>query len=63
MTPYTTTTIYRTMEDRALERELVVLERKVSALKLATTAVGVSLLVEFRKRLDQARAEIERRRT
>jgi hypothetical protein len=55
--------IYATLTDDQLEREVVALERKVSALKASSTAVAIALLHDFRKRLDQARAEIDRRRT
>lgn len=53
--------IYRSLEDRALERELQALERRVSVFKFTTTPAGQRLHAEFQKRLDQVRAEIERR--
>jgi hypothetical protein len=56
-----TSTIYCGLTDEALEREIVVLTRKVSALRLSTTATGITLHTEFVKRLDQANAEFLRR--
>jgi hypothetical protein len=37
------------------------LEIKIAALRPATSAIGISLLQQYRERLDPVRSEIERR--
>ena len=53
---------YRTLDDVQLTREVQALEVRVLVFKTSTTPSGVRLFNEFRKRLDDARAELERRR-
>jgi hypothetical protein len=42
-----------------LQRQL---EMKINALRTATSAIGISLLEQYRERLEAVRSEIERRR-
>jgi hypothetical protein len=51
-----------TLPDAELAFEAQLLERKVVALRTATSAIGVSLLQQYRERLDEVRNEIARRR-
>jgi hypothetical protein len=53
---------YRDLSDRELSFLLAQFEAKVAALKLSSTAVGAAMYQQFAERLDQARAEVERRR-
>lgn len=52
---------YRTLDDAQLAREVQALELRVVVFKASSTPSGMRLLHEFRKRLDDARAEQERR--
>lgn len=54
--------VYRALSDEQLEREVQALARRVVVFREATTPAGRRLFVEFDKRLDDARAEQERRR-
>jgi hypothetical protein len=50
------------LPDSGLEYLIRQLEAKVAALRSATSAIGVALYQQFVDRLDQLRAEQERRR-
>jgi hypothetical protein len=52
----------RTLHDPALAYLARQLEAKIASLRHATSAIGVSLLQQYRERLDQVRVEQERRR-
>jgi hypothetical protein len=52
-----------TLPDNDLDRLVTQLERKVEALRFATTALGTLLHERYRNQLDAVRAEQERRRT
>jgi hypothetical protein len=52
---------YRGLSDAELDRELQALATRVAVFKTSTTPAGTRLFLEFRKRLDDARAEQERR--
>jgi hypothetical protein len=49
------------ISDSALDYLRGQLEAKVGALRSATSAIGSSLLEQYRSQLDKVRAEIERR--
>jgi hypothetical protein len=51
----------RAWSDAELDAEAQLLERKVVALRTATSALGIRLHERYASRLDQVRAEIERR--
>jgi hypothetical protein len=53
----------RDLPDEALELERALLSHKVSALRYATSAIGLSFLQQYRERLDAVRLELERRKT
>jgi hypothetical protein len=53
---------YRALTDHELDLEARLLQRKVEALRLASTALAVRLLERYMVRLDQVRAEMERRK-
>jgi hypothetical protein len=52
----------RTLPDAELDLECKLLARKLEALRLATTAIGVRLHERYTARLTELHAEIERRR-
>jgi hypothetical protein len=62
MTAAAARSLYAALSDEALEREAHVLKRKVSSVRHATSAIGLSLYREFSKRLDQVLAELDYRR-
>jgi hypothetical protein len=51
----------RTLPDAELALEAQLLERKIIALRTATTALGIRLHERYTNQLDAVRAEIERR--
>jgi hypothetical protein len=51
----------RTLTDAELDREARLIERKVEALRSATSALGVLLLERYTARLLELRAEADRR--
>lgn len=56
------TTSFRDLSDRQLEFMAKRFEAQITALKHAATAAGVALRQQFTDKLDQVRAELERRR-
>jgi hypothetical protein len=53
----------RTLHDTGLAYLAKQLEIKITALRSATSAIGIMLLQQYTEKLDQVRAEQERRRT